>query len=410
MVTTLNSERFCDRAPAQVWATLLDEGVYLASISTMYRLLRGRAQVRERRNQARRPALVKPELVATAPNEVWSWDITKLAGRYKWTWYQLYTILDVYSRYVVGWLVAPRESAVLAEGLIADAIYRHEVVDGQLTLHAGTETPAPPARGRRRESCHSVVVACADDASSPDLVPDADARTGHRCDHRGRRRPIVTALCAAVQLAKGADPLAPVTVVAPSAYAALFGAAGPGFLGPDRRTPRRRQRQLHHRRQAGPPARDPRAGGPGAAPRARLPSTSRPSAPGPSCPGVGWPSSSGIHAGWRRCATASPSCGGVPAADARGTGPASGAHRRPLPRWWRTSAAISTNAASPTPSISPRPPTKRPRGPTARWRALGACAGARARHHGTVGAPGPRRRGGPDRHQPRRRPTVPDAP
>jgi putative transposase len=83
-----------------------------------------------------RPALVKPELVATAPNQLWSWDIPKLAGRYKWTWYQLYTIFDVYSRYVVGWLVAPRESAILAEQLIADAIHRHHVADGQLTLHA----------------------------------------------------------------------------------------------------------------------------------------------------------------------------------------------------------------------------------------------------------------------------------
>jgi len=136
VVATLNSERFCDKAPAQVWATLLDEGVYLASISTMYRLLRERAQVKERRAQARRPAQVKPELVASAPNQVWSWDITKLAGPYKWTWFQLYSILDVYSRYVVGWLVAPRESATLAEQLIADAIYRHEVPAGQLTLHA----------------------------------------------------------------------------------------------------------------------------------------------------------------------------------------------------------------------------------------------------------------------------------
>jgi putative transposase len=136
IVETLNEERFCDRAPAQVWATLLDEGTYLASVSTMYRLLRERAQVRERRAQARRPALVKPELVATRPNEVWSWDITKLAGPYKWTWFQLYTILDVYSRYVVGWLVAPRESATLAEQLIGDAIFRHQIPDGQLTLHA----------------------------------------------------------------------------------------------------------------------------------------------------------------------------------------------------------------------------------------------------------------------------------
>lgn len=136
LLATLNEERFCDRAPAQVWATLLDEGVYLASISSMYRVLRQRHQVRERRAQARRPALVKPELMATRPNEVWSWDITKLAGPYKWTWFQLYTILDVYSRYVVGWLVAPRELATLAEQLIADSIYREGVESGQLTLHA----------------------------------------------------------------------------------------------------------------------------------------------------------------------------------------------------------------------------------------------------------------------------------
>jgi putative transposase len=102
----------------------------------MYRLLRERAQVRERRAQARRPAHVKPELVATAPNQVWSWDITKLAGPYKWTWFHLYVILDVYSRYAVAWLVAPRESHRLAEELIADAIYDHGVGAGQLTLHA----------------------------------------------------------------------------------------------------------------------------------------------------------------------------------------------------------------------------------------------------------------------------------
>ncbi len=136
VIATLNQERFCDKAPAQIWATLLDEGTYLASISTMYRLLRERHQVRERRAQARRPALIKPELVATDPNQVWSWDITKLAGPYKWTWYQLYTILDIYSRYVVGWLVAPTESAKLAEQLIADAIYTHNVDQNQLTLHA----------------------------------------------------------------------------------------------------------------------------------------------------------------------------------------------------------------------------------------------------------------------------------
>ncbi len=140
VIDVLNSERFCDQAPAQVWATLLDESTYLASISTMYRLLRQRAMVRERRSQARRPAHIKPELVAFAPNQVWSWDITKLAGPYKWTWFHLYVILDVYSRYAVGWLVATRESARLAEELIADAVYREQVPAGQLSLHADRGT------------------------------------------------------------------------------------------------------------------------------------------------------------------------------------------------------------------------------------------------------------------------------
>jgi putative transposase len=136
VVGLLNNDRFCDMAPAQVWAALLDEGVYLASISTMYRLLRKRHQVRERRRQARRMPIPKPELVATAPNELWSWDITKLAGPYKWTWYHLYVILDVYSRYVPGWLVAPRESARLAEDLIASCVAEQRIGAGQLTIHA----------------------------------------------------------------------------------------------------------------------------------------------------------------------------------------------------------------------------------------------------------------------------------
>jgi putative transposase len=136
IVEVLDSERFCDKAPAQVWATLLDEGTYLGSVSTMYRLLRARQQVRERRAIARRPAHVKPELEATAPNQVWSWDITKLAGPHKWNWFHLYVILDVYSRYAVAWLVAPRESARLAEELIAEAVYDHGVGHGQLALHA----------------------------------------------------------------------------------------------------------------------------------------------------------------------------------------------------------------------------------------------------------------------------------
>jgi putative transposase len=137
IVVTLNSDRFCDLAPAQVWARLLDEDdTYLCSISTMYRLLRARDEVRERRRIARHPAHVKPELVATGANQVWSWDITKLKGPYKWTWFHLYVILDVYSRYAVGWLVAPRESATLAEQLIGACLTAEDIPTGQLTIHA----------------------------------------------------------------------------------------------------------------------------------------------------------------------------------------------------------------------------------------------------------------------------------
>jgi putative transposase len=139
-LAVLNSERFCDQAPAQVWATLLDEGRYLASISTMYRILRAEQQVRERRRQARRPANVKPELMADGPNQVWSWDITKLAGPHKWTWFHLYVILDVYSRYAIGWMVAPRESAGLAHDLIDACAHTQQIPQGQLTLHADRGT------------------------------------------------------------------------------------------------------------------------------------------------------------------------------------------------------------------------------------------------------------------------------
>ena len=139
VIEALNSERFCDKAPAQVWATLLDEGTYLASVSTMYRLLRDRAQVRERRAQARRPALVKPELVATAPTRCGagtspSWPVPTSGPGSSSTRSSTSTPLRV------GWLVAPKESATLAEQLIADAIYRHEVPYGQLTLHADRGT------------------------------------------------------------------------------------------------------------------------------------------------------------------------------------------------------------------------------------------------------------------------------
>jgi len=113
----LHSDRFVDMSPAEVWATLLDEGVYLGSQSTFSRLLRQAGEVRERRAQATHPAKVKPELVAHAPKEVWSWDITKLLGPAKWTYYYLYVILDIYSRYVVGWMVASRESAEAGRGV-----------------------------------------------------------------------------------------------------------------------------------------------------------------------------------------------------------------------------------------------------------------------------------------------------
>jgi putative transposase len=136
VLQVLHSARFVDTAPATVYATLLDEGRYLASISTMYRLLRERGETGDRRRHAVHPATVKPELVAAGPNEVWSWDITKLHGPAKWIYYYLYVILDIFSRYVVGWMVAHRESAILAERLIAEAIRKQHISKDQLTIHA----------------------------------------------------------------------------------------------------------------------------------------------------------------------------------------------------------------------------------------------------------------------------------
>lgn len=132
----LNSPEHVDKAPAAVYHELLDQGVYLASVSTMYRVLREHDEVRERRRQATHPARVKPELVATAANSVWSWDITKLLGPAKWTYYYLYVIIDIYSRYVVGWLLAEAESAALAEKLLADTITKQGVDRDTLTVHA----------------------------------------------------------------------------------------------------------------------------------------------------------------------------------------------------------------------------------------------------------------------------------
>jgi putative transposase len=146
VLEVLHAERFWDQAPASVYATLLDEGTYLASIATMYRLLREHGETGDRRRHATHPARVKPELVATAPNQCWSWDITKLHGPAKWTYYYLYVLLDIYSRYVVGWMVATCEAATLAERLLADAIAAQGITCDQLTIHAdrGTSMTSKP--------------------------------------------------------------------------------------------------------------------------------------------------------------------------------------------------------------------------------------------------------------------------
>jgi putative transposase len=136
VLDTLHGERFVDRAPAEVYAALLDENTYLCSIRTMYRILQDHQEVRERRNQLRHPQYHKPELLATAPNQVWSWDITKLLGPVKWNYFHLYVILDVFSRYVVGWLLATRESAELAQRLIRETCLKQQIVPEQLTIHA----------------------------------------------------------------------------------------------------------------------------------------------------------------------------------------------------------------------------------------------------------------------------------
>lgn len=132
----LDSEEFCDSAPEEVHATLLDEGRYLCSPRTMYRILKENDQVKERRNQRVHPRYSKPELVATAPNQLWSWDVTKLKGPAKWTWFYLFVILDIFSRYAVGWMVATRETAVLANRLIAETIAKYGIDSRGLLVHS----------------------------------------------------------------------------------------------------------------------------------------------------------------------------------------------------------------------------------------------------------------------------------
>jgi putative transposase len=141
VLLTLNSESFADQAPAQVYSQLLDDGIYLCSPRTMYRILEDADQVRERRDVLRHPQYQRPELLATGPNQVWSWDITKLLGPAKWTYFYLYVLLDIFSRYVVGWLVAHSEAAVLAKRLISETCIKQGIEPDQLTLHADRGAP-----------------------------------------------------------------------------------------------------------------------------------------------------------------------------------------------------------------------------------------------------------------------------
>ena len=141
VLDVLHAPRFADQAPAEIYATLLDEGIYHCSIRTMYRILDHNGEIRERRRQLRHPVYQKPELLAERPNEVWSWDITKLIGPAKWSYFYLCVTLDIFSRRVVGWCVADAESATLFQPLFDDAIRKHNVPPGQLTLHADRGGP-----------------------------------------------------------------------------------------------------------------------------------------------------------------------------------------------------------------------------------------------------------------------------
>jgi putative transposase len=141
VIDVLHSPQFVDKAPAQVYTSLLDQGIYYCSTRTMYRILHDNKEVRERRNQLRRPNYKKPELLATGPNQVWSWDITKLRGPKKGTFFYLYVIIDIYSRYTVGWMLASRESAENAKLLIDETAARQQIDPGQLTIHSDRGSP-----------------------------------------------------------------------------------------------------------------------------------------------------------------------------------------------------------------------------------------------------------------------------
>ena len=136
VLDALHSTPLADKAPAEAYATLLDEGKYHCSISTMYRILNANKEVRERRDQLRHPTHAKPQLKATTPNQVWSWDITKLLGPKKWIYFHLYVVIDIYSRYVVGWMLAHRECQHLAERLLRETAIKEQIRPDQLTIHA----------------------------------------------------------------------------------------------------------------------------------------------------------------------------------------------------------------------------------------------------------------------------------
>jgi putative transposase len=196
ILDVLHTVQFADLAPDEVWAILLDEGTYLGSVSTFYRVLREAGESRERRAQATHPAAVKPELAATGPNQVWSWDITKLHGPAKWTYYHLYVILDIYSRYVVGWMAATCESAALAEKLIAATCVKQGISRGQLSIHADRGSPdlqagraaagrprrhpvpLPPARVQRQPVLRGAVQDPEIPAGVPRPVPLDPSRPG----------------------------------------------------------------------------------------------------------------------------------------------------------------------------------------------------------------------------------------
>jgi putative transposase len=141
VLDTLHDERFADKAPQEVYAALLDGGSYLCSVRTMYRILEAHKEVKERRNQLRHPVYTKPELLAEEPNQVWSWDITKLKGPAKWTYYYLYVIIDIFSRYVVGWMVASKEMGTLAKKLIEHSCEKQGIQSSQLEhpLRSGSQ-------------------------------------------------------------------------------------------------------------------------------------------------------------------------------------------------------------------------------------------------------------------------------